>query len=279
MVAWNRAVMGDAKQEPGVLLVDQMYNERKKKSWWVPGSAWAFGKMESPLTGMKRKTIGRQVLGEDWVFNARHVLFWTRAGCLSGSSGEQLDKWAAWWERAWAAFVHLEVLSRKFFLKLWHWMWSSNECQWHLEEFPGHRSGKEKEPAEDTKIGKKNREVQCPWKPSEEGAGTEEWPLWETQQWIRKYGLGLTIPLVTRWILVSLECQREKLDWNGFRERIGREKLFEEFLQTTLLGGFAIKGRGNRWNWKKGCFVFRNRKISMVSGGGNDFTAREKLTV
>lgn len=41
-------------------------------------------------------------------------------------------------------------------------MKSSNECKWHLEEFPGHRSGKEKEPAEDTKIGKKNREVQCP---------------------------------------------------------------------------------------------------------------------
>ena len=34
--------------------------------------------------------------------------------------------------------------------------------EWHLEEFQGHRSRKEKEPAEESKIGEKNRKVQCP---------------------------------------------------------------------------------------------------------------------
>lgn len=50
-------------------------------------------------------------------------------------------------------------------------MRSSSECKWHLDGSPEHRSGKEKEPAEDTKTGQKNRKVQCPGNQVKEARG------------------------------------------------------------------------------------------------------------
>lgn len=89
---------------------------------------------------------------------------------------------------------------------------------------------------------KEKQESSVSWKPSEEGSGTEEWPLWQIQQWIRKWGLridrpvGYTVDIGVLGVSEAETC----LKWIE-RENRKRKIMWATFLDNSFRR-FCYKG-------------------------------------